>query len=122
MKKIFLSVLSVMMVSGCLPLWIGAGATAGYMLSGDSAIGNVETEYRILWDICLDTIESMDAELLNVNESKGLIKSRISDNVVTIVINTATPNSQRLKVSARANLLPKPQFAQKVYLRIVESL
>jgi len=122
MKKILLTVLSVMMLSGCLPLWIGAGAAAGYMLSGDSAIGNVETEYRILWDICLDTLESMDAEMFNVNESKGIIKARVSGNVVTVVINTASPNNQRLKVSARANLLPKPQFAQKVYLRIVESL
>jgi hypothetical protein len=64
----------------------------------------------------------MEAEIIVSNESKGVIKARISENDVTVSINTINSETQRLKVSARRFLLPKPQFAQKVFQKIVQDL
>jgi len=109
-------------ICGCVPLLVGAGVATGYTLSNDAATGNVESEYRILWDLCMDKLEEMQVENLTVNESKGLLKAKISGNSVTIKINTINPKTQKLKVSARKYLLPKPQFAQRIFIKIVEEL
>jgi hypothetical protein len=106
-----------------VPILIGTGgAVAGYTLSNDSAIGDVKTDYRILWDACMDKIQGEETEILETNESKGIIKARVSGNNITIRIDTINDKTQKLKVSARKHLLPKPQFAQKIFLRIIESL
>lgn len=120
MRKFFILILSLTLTCGCVPALVGTGVVAGYALSNDSASGNVKEEYRVLWDLCLDKLESVDAELTNVNESKGYIKARVADTALTLSINTLNPKMQRLKISARKFLLPKPQFAQKIFFKIVE--
>ncbi|MBP7088000.1 MAG: hypothetical protein KBB01_01735 [Candidatus Omnitrophica bacterium] len=113
---------SFLLLAGCAPLLIGAGVVTGYALSSDTASGNIASEYRILWDVCLDTLETMEGDLIYTNESKGIIKARVSENNVAIKINSSGHNTQRLRVSARRMLMPKPQFAQKVFLKIAEGL
>jgi len=122
MKNISLVSLVVLLLTGCVPLLVGAGVVTGYALSSDSATGNVASEYRVLWDMCLDKLETMEAELVYSNESKGVIKARVSENAVIIKINTVSQSTQRLRVSARRTMMPKPQFAQKVFFKIVEDL
>ena len=122
MKKVLIAILSLVLTTGCVPLMIGAGVAAGYTLSGDSAMGNIDSEYRVLWDLCLERLDTMEAEILLANESKGVIKARVSENDVTVSINTISLETQRLKVSARRFLLPKPQFAQKVFYKILQDL
>ncbi|MBU1112248.1 MAG: hypothetical protein KKH93_00015 [Candidatus Omnitrophica bacterium] len=122
MKNISFFIVGVLLLSGCVPALIAAGLVTGYSLSNASAMGNVKSEYRVLWDVCSDVLEDMEAEVLLVRESQGMIKARISDHNITVKINTISSDSQRLKVSARRNFLPKPQMAQKVFLKIVEDL
>lgn len=122
MKRVFFMGLSLLLIGGCVPVLIGAGVVTGYTLSCDSAVGNVKSEYRILWDICLDKLETMEAQILYTNESRGLIKAIVSENSVNIKITTLTSGAQRLKVSARRTFMPRPQFAQKVFLKIIEDL
>jgi len=122
MRKIALLMSGVLLLAGCVPVLIAAGVVTGYSIGNDSASGNVQSEYRILWDICLDKLDVLEAELLIVNESKGMIKAKLSEHSVVVKINTISPENQRLKVSARKNFLPKPQLAQKVFFKIVEDL
>jgi len=122
MNKIILAGLSLVVLIGCVPLIIGAGIVTGYALSGDSASGNVKSEYRILWDVCLDQLETAKAEILLANESKGVIKALVSENRLVISIDTVDPENQRVKISARKYLLPKPQFAQKFFFKVVQDL
>ncbi len=123
MKKLILGLGIIIFLNGCMvPVIVGAGILTGYALGNDSAKGNIKTEYRLLWDMALDKLETMEAEILSTNESKGVIKARISENSVTMAINTVNSDTQRLTVSARRYLLPKPQFAQKVFFRIIEDL
>jgi predicted AlkP superfamily phosphohydrolase/phosphomutase len=95
---------------------------AGYTLSNDSAIGEVKCDYRTLWDVTTDKLQNLKAEILTSNESKGLIKAKVSDNDVTVKIDTLSQSVQKLKISARKYLLPKPQFAQKIFVKIVQDL
>lgn len=122
MKRIALFISGLLLMAGCVPALIAAGVVTGYSIGNDSSSGNVKAEYRILWDICLDKLEVLEAELLIVNESKGMIKAKLSEHSLVIKINTISPESQRLRVSARKNFLPKPQLAQKVFFKIVEDL
>ncbi|MDD3295991.1 MAG: hypothetical protein PHU64_01360 [Candidatus Omnitrophica bacterium] len=122
MKLAGLIVLFFCLFAGCVPALIGVGVVTGYALSGDSATGNVNSEYRVLWDLCLDKLETMEAEIILVNESKGMVKAVVSENSVVVKLNTINSSTQRLKVSARRCFMPRPQFAQKVFFKIVEEL
>ncbi len=122
MKQLTFFIVGLVLLAGCVPALIAAGVVTGYSISNDSAVGNVKSEYRILWDLCLDKLETLEAELLIVNESKGMVKAKVSEHSVVIKINSISPETQRLRVSARKNFLPKPQLAQKVFFKIVEDL
>jgi hypothetical protein len=119
---LLISCIALFLLYGCAPVLLGVGVVTGYTLSGDSAIGNVKAEYRVLWDVCMDKLQSMESEVVYSDESKGVIKARVADNSVVVKINTVNSENQKLRVSARKFFLPKPQFAQKVFLKIVESL
>lgn len=124
-KLIHLVILALFLntLTACIPILIvGTGAVAGYSLSSDSAIGEVKCDYRSLWDITVDKLESMQAEISISNESKGLIKAKVSGYAVTVKIDALSQKIQKLKISARKHLLPKPQFAQKIFVKIVEDL
>lgn len=122
MKKIIFLIYGLMLLSGCIPVLIAGGLVVGYTLSADSAAGNVKSEYRELWDVSVERLEDMDAEIIQANESKGIIKAKISDNSLTLEIDTINSLTQRLKVSARRYLLPRPQYAQQIFFKIVEDL
>ncbi|MDD4182248.1 MAG: DUF3568 family protein [Candidatus Omnitrophica bacterium] len=123
-KIIYLGVMffSLCAINACVPILVGTGVVAGYTLSNDSAIGEVKCDYRTLWDVSIDRLQNLKAEILSSNESKGLIKAKVTDNDVTIKIDTISPSMQKLKISARKYLLPKPQFAQKIFVKIVQDL
>jgi hypothetical protein len=121
MKRLF-SLFILFFITGCIPVLIGTGAAVGYTLSNDSATGEIKTEYRHLWDISTDTVATMNAEIIINNESKGLIKANISGYDVTIKIDQISQGLQKLKVSARKYLMPKPHFAQKIFVKISEEL
>ena len=122
MKKIIGLMLSLLLVIGCVPVLIGAGVVTGYTLSNATASGNVNAEYRVLWDLCLDRLETMEAEILLSDESKGVVKARISEHSVVIKVDSISIDTQRLKVSARQFLLPKAQFSQKIFLKLISDL
>lgn len=122
MKKIIGLILGLLLITGCIPVLIGVGVVTGYSLRNDTASGEVRAEYRVLWDMCLDKLEVMEAEILSSNESKGIIKARISEHKVAIKIDSVDVDTQRLKVSARQLLMPKAQFAQKIFLKLISGL
>lgn len=125
MKKLLL--LSVMVAgvftSGCVPVLIGAGVATGYAISNDAATGNLYTTYNNLWNVSLRVLRQMESvEFIEANESKGLIKVDIFEMQVTVQIDTISSKEQKLRVSARKYLLPKPQYAQKIFLKIARAL
>lgn len=122
MKKIIGLVLGLSLLMGCIPVLIGAGVVTGYGLGNAAAYGNVNVKYRVLWDMCLDKLETMDAEILVSRESRGVIKAKLSEHSIAVKIDSITADIQRLKVSARQFLMPKSQFAQKIFLKLISDL
>jgi uncharacterized protein DUF3568 len=120
MKKIIVLISMLVALNGCIPVLIGAGVVTGYAVSSDAAIGNVKMDYRGLWDVCLAKLENLEAEIVQSDQSKGLIKARIGEYNISVKINNINLDTQRLKVSARRTFMPKPQYAQKVFLKIIE--
>jgi len=122
MKKTISLALSLLVITGCIPVLIGAGLVTGYSLSNSTASGNVKAEYRVLWDLCLDGLDTMEAEILVSNESRGVIKAKLSEHRIAVKIDSISIETQRLKVSARQLLIPKAQFAQKIFLKLISDL
>jgi len=122
MKRIIGLIVGLLLITGCIPILIGAGVVTGYSLSNAAASGNVNVEYRVLWDMCLDKLETMEAEILVSNESKGVIRAKLSEHSIAVKINSISMDTQRLRVSARQLLMPKAQFAQKIFLKLISDL
>jgi len=114
--------LGLFIVSGCVPIILGAGVVTGYALSNDSAMGNINTGYQDLWTACKDVLDSERADIIDAKESSGVIKAKISDINFTLKIDSLSDNVQRLKISARKYLVPKPYIAQDIFAKIAKSL
>ncbi len=121
-KIVYFSFISLFLFTGCVPVLIGAGAAGGYVLSNDAATGKVSAQYRVVWDLCLDILEEKEAEFIAMNQARGYIKAVVSEHAVTIRINSFGSETQRLKVAARHCYIPKPHFAQKIFLEIANQL
>lgn len=126
MKKNILIIFCIILIisTGCVPVLIGgAGIVTGYMISNDSAIGDVKVSYRELWDMSIEVLQNMNrVEIIETNESKGRIKIKMDGVDLTVKINTLDSENQQLKVSARKYMLPKPKYAQKIFLNIIKEL
>jgi len=109
-------------VSGCVPVILGAGVVTGYALSNDSAMGNINVGYHDLWIACKDVLDSERADIIDAKESNGIIKANISDVNITLKIDSLSDRVQRLKISARKYLIPKPYIAQDIFAKIAKSL
>ena len=125
MNKIIFAIFAIVLLitTGCVPVLIGAGVVTGYMVSNDSAVGNVKGDYRDLWDISMEVLRETDeVEIIEVNESKGRIKAKIGEIGLMIKIDTLDRENQKLKVCARKYFLPRPQYAQKIFFKIIKEL
>ena len=123
MKKLIILFISVFFLGGCLvtSLLVGAGLVTGYTLGNDSATGNVKSEYSELWSRSLEIIKTMRGDVIGVNESKGIIKAKVTGNDVVIKIDSLDTDIQRLRVSARKYFIPKQNIAQNIFVKIVRN-
>jgi len=121
-KIIFFAVTISFFFSGCVPVLIGAGVAGGYALGADSATGRISSGYPELWDLCVEVLKEKEAEFLNMNQSRGRIKAVVREHSVTIRIDSITSSTQRLKVAARRYFMPRPKFAQEIFLDIIDEL
>ena len=120
--KFLCFILSLFVVSGCVPVILGAGVVTGYALSNDSAMGNINVGYHDLWVACKDILDYERADIIDAKESSGVIKAKISDVNFTLKIDSLSDDVQRLKISARKYLVPKPYVAQDIFAKIAKSL
>ena len=92
------------------------------MLSNDSAVGEFDTSYGDVWDVCIDRLESEGIEIYESKESAGLIKGERDKTRFVVKINSLAGDTQRLKVAVRKYFLPKPYVAQDLFLKIAKDL
>ena len=118
----YILLLATVLIMGCVPVLVGTGVVTGYVLSNDSAMGNINIGYHDLWIACRDRLESSGADILLARESSGIIKAKMSEVRIAVKIESISSDIQRLKVSARKYLLPKPYIAQDIFTKIVKDL
>lgn len=118
--KLIVPISLIVILCGCVPVLIGAGILTGYSLSNDSASGNLNVDYRDLWDTCMEKMEELGSQVSSSNESKGIIKGIMGDARIAMKINSVDATTQRLKVSARKHFLPHPKLAQDIFFKIVK--
>ncbi|OGX39128.1 MAG: hypothetical protein A3D87_02905 [Omnitrophica WOR_2 bacterium RIFCSPHIGHO2_02_FULL_50_17] len=122
MKKIsqFFALLGMLVfLSGCIYLVVGSvGALGGYIVSPDTVEGVTEAETGVVWDTAVEVVSIMGL-VETQNESGGLIKAKIHNTFVTIMITAAGTSSVKLSVKARKHYLPKISLAQDVFVKIM---
>ncbi len=114
--------LSALLLSGCAPLLVGAGAVGGYALSRDSVIDYVDNSKEAVYEEALTVAKKMGEVALEAPK-QGVIQARIEQADVKITVRQLTPQTVELRVRARNKfLMPKVNVAQRVYARIKERL
>ncbi len=119
MKGLITAVL--ILASGCaVPLLNERTAVTKIAIGNSSIRGELKTEYRALWDLCMNKLDAMDAKGIKINESKGIIKASVANTDLRIKIDSLKPQTQRLFISTMKYLMPKPEFAQKIFFEIAD--
>lgn len=117
-----LSFLVLINISGCVPLIIGGavGALGGYAASRDTIQAETDKTYEKLWEAILITI-GMRGAIGEENKLTGSIEAQIESSRVWIEVIRLTPQTNRLKVSARKNHLPNLKLAEDLFVKIMEA-
>ena len=122
MKKTILlcGLLSMATLPGCAPILIAAaGATAGYAVSRDSVVMDLDKPWTLLWGAALE--ETKAQGLVKREDSKrGRIEATVQEVNVVISLKQLTASTIRVKVRARKLLMPKVEVAQQLAVAIVQ--
>jgi hypothetical protein len=95
------------------------GVLGGYAISRDTIQGETDKDFDQLWNSTMNVLDMMDASEID-DTLRGTVKAKIGKSSVVITIEQLTPNTARVKVKCRKNLLPNLALSEKLYVRIVE--
>jgi len=105
---------------GCVPVFIGVGALAGYAISKDTLQAEIDISFDDLVEIAEKVLLDMQAEIAEEDAEAGRIKAKIGAGIVKISIDSLTKTTQRLRISSRKAMLPDLSTANKILVKILE--
>lgn len=109
-------------LTGCVMMWVGAGAAGGYALGRDYIQGVTDKNFESVYDAAINVAEGMGIiESHFSNPSIGKIKAKVRNSNLEIVVERLTRQTVRLRVKSRKNLMPNLELAQEVYNTILQS-
>jgi predicted secreted protein len=91
------------------------------LAGSDSGTLDVDQSFDQTYRATLETLKGM-GEIKTENKAQGIIKAVVSKADVTARISQSTEKTTRIVVSAREMLLPKPEIAKGVVLKLSEKL
>ena len=113
---------SCVLLSGCIPLFIGAGIVTGYLTTKDTVSGNFEVSSAELWQTALAAVEEK-ANVVEQDQTRGYIKATANRDEIVVKIKELTETSQNLRVTARKALaFANLTLAQEVFSKIVRNI
>lgn len=119
--KLFILIILSLSLSGCLMMWIGAGAAGGYALGRDYIQGDTDKSFEGMFDTALNILEGMGTiQSRFSNPSMGNIRAAVGSSRVDILIERLTLKTVRLRVKSRKNLMPNLELAQRIYNNILQ--
>lgn len=124
MKRTFplfmaLSIFSISLC-GCVPVFVGVGALAGYAISKDTLQAEIDVPFSKLVAISRDSLLEMKAEITEEDDEAGRIKANIGAGIIKVSIDSLTKSTQRIRISSRKALLPDLNTANKLLVKILE--
>lgn len=100
--------------AGCAPVLIAtAGAVAGYAVSRDSVIIDLDQPLDRVWSACLEETKRQ-GRVKKEDLAGGRIEAAIRQVDVTISVESLTPQTVRVVIRARKYLLPQVDVAQRL--------
>lgn len=121
MLKIVTLIFVSLFLSGCVMMWIGAGAAGGYAMGKDYIYGETDKNFDSVYGAAVEITEIMGiVETKFRNPSIGKIRAKVENSSLEIVVERLTRSTVRLKVKSRKNLMPNIELAQKVYNKILQ--
>ena len=113
---------AVLLLSGCAPLLLAsAGAVAGYAVSRDSVILDMDAPRDTVWRASLEESARLGA-IKKQDQVNGRIDGRIQKADVVLTLEQLTPSTVRVVIRARKNLLPEIEPAQKLGMNIARRI
>ena len=117
-----LGIVSSVILSGCVPLLIGAGVVTGFLVTKDTVSGNFEVSYDKLWTTALAAVDEK-GDIFEQDKQAGIIKAKSNKDEIVVKMKELTETSQNLRVTARKALaLANLALAQEVFTKIVRNL
>lgn len=124
-KRIITGLVSVCLlclsVSGCVWMVLGVGVAGGYAISKDTIAGELDKDYDSIWTAA-EKVCSIMGTVKNKDRTKGFIDVDVDKAKVSINIERLTPETLRLKVSARKYMMPNIALAQKIFVKINQQI
>lgn len=110
-----------MAVSGCAPLLVAGGLAAGYAVSRDSVVLDLDRSWEKVWDACLEEVR-YQGRLKKENRKRSRIDARVREVDVVLTLEQLTPATVRVVIRARKHLLPRVEVAQRLGLGIARRI
>lgn len=117
MKKFLLLYLCLPLCGGCAPVLLATGAVAGYAISRDSVLLDMDHPWDRVWSATQQEVTER-GQVKRENPKRGRLDARVDEADVVVALKQLTSSTVRVVVRARKNLLPKVDVAQRVALGI----
>ncbi len=112
----------LMMLCGCAPILVGAGAVGGYAISRDTIKNTFDLEASHVYRVSREVVGELGL-IVGEDQAHGRIQADVQGTKVTVTVSPVSERSVELKVSARRNVIfPKVDIANTVYNRIAGRL
>lgn len=112
LKKVY-PIAVLLALSGCAPVLLAAGAVAGYAVSRDSVVLDLDHPVDRVWDAAVEEVKAAGT-LKKENPKRRRLDAQIDEADVVVTVKALSPSTVRVVVRARKTLLPKPDVAQRV--------
>ena len=124
MRKGALLLVYGLLLGGCAPLIVGGavGVVGGYAMSRDTVAGESDKDYEALWDAALEVSNSMGIVKKQDRQRGTMLFNIGATNWVQISLEKLTVETSRLKVRAKKHHFPDLNTAEKVFIRIMDTV
>lgn len=114
---------SSVLISGCALFVVGAAAgAAGYVLSEDGIDGYINYSKEEVFQAVQSSVAQHGGIIVYANSVLGMLKARVEGADVDVKIEAVTSQKSKLQITARKNVIPQVDLAQKIYLDAVKVL
>lgn len=118
-SNVVLSLSVILLLYGCAAVLIGTGVAGGIAISEDTVKLEKSTSVAHAYAVTYSTLERMGVIILE-NKYAGRIEAEVQNSKVTAQIESLTPKTIRIKITARKdfNLIPNIDLAMEIINRI----